>query len=239
MRSVLWGVALLSWGGVVLVTLTEVVDGPEGKWLVVSVALLAAALAAPLWWVERRSLQFLGLFTALLVAGAALAYTESTIAFLGFEQAIPDLTWSAVVTMGFGVVGLALGARSMVAPRRTAMVLGAISLIVGALLVDVDLLGLGPTTVALWAAIVAAVIVIVVGNLVAERAPTGVGIAGLFLVTAAMVNDQVEGQTAAISVVVLGLVLLAVAVVLAMPRRGGQAEPAEPAEPAAPADPAG
>jgi hypothetical protein len=226
MRSVLWGVALLAWIGVVVVTLTEVVDGPDGKWLVVSVAVLAAALAAPLWMVERRSIQFIGLFVSLLLFAAALVYTQTSIGIFGFRQEVPDVTWSAVVTMLVGVASLVLGARSMVTPRRTAMVLGGIALILGALLVDIDLLAGGPTDLAIWAAIVASAIVVVVGNLAGERAPSGVGVAGLFLTTAAMVTENVSGQTEGIVVLVLGLVLLAVAVLLT--RLRGPEPPAEP-----------
>ncbi len=230
MRSVLWGVALLAWIGVVVVTLTEVIDGgPEGKWLVALVAFLTAALAFPLWWVEKRSIQFIGLFVSLQLCIASMAYTEETLGFLGFEQKVPDLTLSAIVTMLFGLAGLGLGARSLVTPRRTAMVLGAIALILGALFVDLELLEGGPSDAAIWAAIVASAVVIVIGNLVGERAPAGVGIAGLFFVTAGLVSDKISEQSEGIVVVIVGLVLLGVAVVLA--RMKPSEAPAEPVEP--------
>jgi peptidoglycan/LPS O-acetylase OafA/YrhL len=232
-RSVVWLLAVLAWTGVAVVVLTEVIsDGPEGKWLVASVAGLAFVLAAVLWWVERRSLQLIAVLASGTLALAAIAYTEQAVSVLGFDvgQGIPDPTWSAVMIMVIGAAALVTGIRELLAPRRTAMVLGSLWLIGGAYFVDIDtdVLGgdVGPSTLALAIALAASVAVIVVGNLWEDRAVAGIGIAGLLFVSTALVGDLVEDTGPAVVVIVIGVAMVVVGAVLS--RRGGGAAAVPP-----------
>lgn len=221
-RSVLWALAVLAWGGVVAVVLTEVIaDGPEGKWLVASVAGLTFLLAAPLWWVERRSLQLIAAVGTATLALAALVFAEQELSLfgIGVGASLPDPTWSGVVVMAIGAAALVAGLRRLVVPVRTAMVLGSLWLIGGALFVDVDLLDAGPTSLALALSFAASVAVLVVGNLWDDRGVSGVGIAGVLLLGTALVGDLVSETGPAIAVIAVGVVLVAAGVVLSRARR--------------------
>lgn len=217
MRSVLWFLAVLAWAGVAKVTFTEVIDGPEGKWLIVTVAAVALALALPLWWVERRSLQFLAMFaTAHLTVAAAVSGTQQvSVLGIGVGPELPDLTWSALATVVFGAASLWAGATARVEPRRTAAVIGSLALIAGAGLIDIEVLDPGPSTLALVAALVASAAVLVIGERIADRAVTGIGIAAVLLVAARLVGDVAESQGAGAAALVIGVAAVVVSVVLA------------------------
>lgn len=217
MRSVLWFLAVFAWTGVAKVTFTEVIDGPDGKWLVVTVAAVALALALPLWWVERRSLQFLAMFaTAHLTVAAAVSGTQQvSVLGIGVVPEVPDLTWSALATVVLGAASLWAGATARVEPRRTAAVIGSLALIAGAGLVDIDVLDPGPSTLALVAALVASAAVLVIGERIADRAVAGIAIAGVLLVAAGMVGDVAESRGAGAAALVIGVAAVAAGVVLA------------------------
>lgn len=235
-RSVLWLLAVISWAGVMVVVLTEVIaDGPEGKWLVASVAGLAFLLAAALWWVERRSLQLIAALGSATLALAAIVYTEQPVTIFGVDvgQGLPDPTWSAVVIIVIGVAALATGLRGLLVPRRTAMVLGSLWLIGGVYLVDVDIdiMGgdTGPSTLAITLALVASIAVIAVGNLWDDRAVAGIGIVGVLFATSALVGDLVEDSGPAVAVIVLGVAMVAVGALLS--RRAPATTTVEPVAP--------
>jgi hypothetical protein len=131
MRSVLWFAAVAVWASAALDVFTR---GPDaialhGKWLVVVTALVAAMLALPLWVLARRSLQLLALVGSVQVGAAAAVYSEGSL----FGVGVPQLRWPAIVTMVVGLVTLASGAFDLLHPKRTAMVLGSVAIIGGAL----------------------------------------------------------------------------------------------------------
>lgn len=230
MRSVVWLLAVLAWAGVLMVVFTEVVDGPDGKWLVATVATLTLALALPLWWVERRSLQFIAMFASAHLGLAAAVYTTQRVSVLGFDLGpeVPDLTWSALVTVVFGVAALWAGATGKVEPRRTASVVGSLALIAGAGLIDIDVLEPGPTTLAMAAAFVAAAAVLVIGERVRDRAVSGIAIAGVLVVAASLVGEVAESQGAGAAAVALGVVAVAAGLVLSRRREAdSEASPQE------------
>lgn len=222
LRSLLWALAVLAWAGALWVVFTQVVDGPDGKWLVATVAALTFPLAVALWWVERRSLQFIAVFGAALVALAAVVYTTEPVSVLGFDLGpeVPDPTWSALVTVVLGAAAVVAGMRDLVTPRRTAIVVGSLALIAGAGLVDVDVLGGAPTTLALVAALIASAAVLVIGDRLADRAVAGIGIAGVLLVAAGLAGDVADEQGAAVAAIVLGLAAVVAGVLLS--RRAAQ-----------------
>jgi hypothetical protein len=222
LRSVLWALAVLAWAGALGVVFTQVVDGPDGKWLVATVAALTFPLAFALWWVERRSLQFVAMFGAAVVALAAVAYTTEPVSVLGFELGpeVPDPTWSALVTVALGAAAILAGMRDLVTPRRTAIVVGSLALIAGAGLIDVDVLGGAPTTLALVAALIASTAVLVIGDRLADRAVAGIGIAGVLLAAAGLVGDVADEQGAAVAAIVLGVAAVVAGVLLS--RRAAQ-----------------
>ncbi|HEX6844988.1 MAG TPA: hypothetical protein VF235_07735 [Actinomycetota bacterium] len=221
MRGVFWFVAVLSWTSV-----ASVLMGPDGldlqdKWLVVAIAALVAVVAVPLWLRERRSLQLIAAFVSLHVTLAALVFTMTTESFFGFEQEVPNLRWSALVTALFGVAGLVLGARELVRPRRTAMVLGAIALFVGLPLVFTDVVDVvagSGSDLPTWIGLLAGAIVLVVGSRTGVVAVTGLGIVQVLGSVVMLVTSNVEDTGPAIAVLVAGLAVLGVVVFLARQR---------------------
>src|SRR5439155_3609122 len=177
MRSILWFAAVAIWAGAAVELFTQ---GPEaivlhGKWLVVVTALLAAMLALPLWVLVPRSLQLLAVVASVEVGSAAAVYSEGTF----FGLSVPQLRWPAIVTIVVGFATLASGAFGLIRPKRTALVLGSIAIIGGALFVDVDVLRQAPSDLSLWLVLGASVAVLLVGDFVADGAVSGIGIVGL------------------------------------------------------------
>lgn len=213
MRSVLWFAAVAVWASAAVDVFTR---GPDaialhGKWLVVVTALVAAMLALPLWVLAPRSLQSLALVVSVNVGAAAAVYSEGSL----FGVGVPQLRWPAIVTIVVGLVTLAAGAFDVLRPKRTAMVLGSVAVIGGALFVDVDLLRQAPSDLSLWLALAASVGVLLVGDFVADRAVSGIGIVGLIGAVAEIVHRTVTDRSTAVALVVLGTVALASCVILA------------------------
>lgn len=124
LRSVLWFAALLGWGVVVQAILVVAEIDPEGR----SRPLLSAALVAPaavgLWLGLRKSLQLLGMVSALYAVLSAAVFPQPD----PFGRT--DLVATAVLTWVFGAAWMALGARGVIQPSRTALVLGTITVLV-------------------------------------------------------------------------------------------------------------
>lgn len=216
MRSIFWFLALESWIAAAGFALAEIMDTGDTRWIVFLAAIAGAAVALPLWLVEPRSLQLIGLFTSLLVAADTLVYMERTeTTFFGLPQTVPNTQWVGLVTMIFGAAGLALGWRGIVRPRRTSMVLGSIALSVGALVVDVDPFSGGPSTFTVVLALAAAILVLAVGSALGERAPAGIGIVGVLFFVSLLVSEEVTRQGTAIVVVILGLAAVGATILLA------------------------
>jgi hypothetical protein len=229
MRSVLWFAAVAVWASAAVDVFTR---GPDaialhGKWLVVVTALVAAMLALPLWVLAPRSLQLLALVVLMNVGAAAAVYSQGSL----FGVGVPQLRWPAIVTIVVGLVTLAAGAFDVLRPKRTAMVLGSVAIIGGALFVDVDVLRQAPSDLSLWLALTASVGVLLVGDFVADRAVSGIGIVGLIGAVAEIVHRTVTDRSTAVALVVLGTVALASCVILA--RAFSHRVPTPPPEPPA------
>jgi peptidoglycan/LPS O-acetylase OafA/YrhL len=225
LRSVLWFAALLGWGFVVEAILAVAEINPEGRLLPLLSAALVAPVAVGLWLGLRKSLQVLGMVSVLyVVLSAAL-----------FPQPDPfgriDLVATAVLTWVFGAVWMALGARGVIEPSRTTLVLGTITVLVAPFVLAVG--GQASestlTVVELWV-LAGGILCLTVGSWLADRAVQGLAIVsvlvGVAVLSADLLGDSEGGQIAA---VVLGIALLAGAVVAI---RMGAGTPSEPTPPA-------
>jgi len=225
LRSVLWFAALLGWGVVVQAILVVAEIDAQGR----SRPLLAAALVVPaavgLWLGLRKSLQLVGMVSALYAVLSAAVFPQPD----PFGR--PDLVATAVLTWVFGAAWIALGARGVIQPSRTALVLGTITVLVApfALAVGGQVSESTLTVVELWV-LAGGVACLSVGSWLADRAVQGLAIVsvlvGVAVLSADLLGDSEGGQIVA---VVLGIVLLAGAVVAI---RLGAGTPSEPAPPA-------
>jgi len=225
LRSVLWFAALLGWGIVVEAILVVAEIDPEGR----SRPLLSAALVAPaavgLWLGLRKSLQLLGMVSALYAVLSAAVFPQPD----PFGRS--DLVTAAVLTWVFGAVWMALGARGVIQPSRTGLVLGTITVLVAP-----SVLAVGGqasestlTVVELWV-LAGGVACLIVGSWLADRAIQGLAIVSVLVGVAVLSADLLGGSEGGqIAAVVLGIALLAGAVVAI---RMGAGTPSEPAPPA-------
>ncbi len=232
MRGIFWFVALQTWLQVISVLLGP--DGADlrGRSLVVASGLLLAVLALPLWFIERRSLQLIGAFVAVLTVANALVYSEADV--LG--TTIPDITWPAVVTAALGAALLLLGMWGAMQPRRTAMVLGSLAFIVGVTFATVDVVAMAlsggdVSDVTAIAALVTSVLVLFAGERAGIVAVFGIGVIGMIGAVSALVAKHVEGEVGGVVVLVIGVVLLGATIAVV---RGNT--PATPAMPEAPSE---
>lgn len=118
LRSVLWFAALLGWGIVVEAILVVAEIDPGGRSRPLLSAVLVAPAAVGLWLGLRKSLQLLGMVSALYAVLSAAVFPQPD----PFGRT--DLVAAAVLTWVFGAVWMALGARGVIQPSRTALVLG-------------------------------------------------------------------------------------------------------------------
>jgi hypothetical protein len=211
-RSVFWFGALFGWADLMTIAFGGEGLRLEGRWAVVAPAYATAALAVPLWLLERRSLQFIGAFLSLHVGTVALVARERRL----FTIAVPDTDAFAWVTLLFGLVALVAGYLTVVSPRRTAMVVGTLAAVVGAVAIDVDLLTQMPSNVALALGVALAVAATLLADRADLREPAAVGIAATIVTMAALVGNTVQERTEAVAVLVLGLVLVGAAVALTL-----------------------
>ena len=130
------------------------------------VAAGALVLAAVLYALERRVLQQLALFLAVVATMVAGGHR------LGWS-------WETVEGYGFLVLGAAwleLGRRGLVGPRRTSEVLGSLALLSGPAVLDVE--AFGPGEWGLWLGLGLSVGLIVAGSALARNVLLGIGAAG-------------------------------------------------------------
>jgi hypothetical protein len=212
MRSVLW---FLSVGAFQAFVAGLVEPSSKGGFFVVLV--VTAAAAGALWFVLRRTLQQLALYGTVLGAILVLAVPESVFGFIGFG--FPDLVVTAIVTMLVGAGWLALGLFGLIAPPRTAMVLGSLTVLVGTVI-------LSPETQegAFLAMALAGAVLLALGNARSDRAVGGIGIVGLLLGIAVFFGEIVSGDAGSIIALVLGVGVLLAAIMLG---RSWGAVPAE------------
>ncbi|MEX0984128.1 MAG: hypothetical protein WD096_03665 [Actinomycetota bacterium] len=236
MRGIFWFVALQSWSQVISVLLGADGADLQGRSLILASGLLLAVLAVPLWFMEKRSLQLIGAFSAVLTVAGALVYSETEV----FGSPIPNIRWMAVVTAVLGAGLLVMGMWGAARPRRTAMVLGSLALIAGVTLATIDVVGLAlsggnASDVTLIALVATSVLVVFAGERAGIVAVFGIGIIGMIAGIAALVGEHVEGDVGGVIVVVAGVVLLGATIALITKK--APAAPVMPEAPAAPAAP--
>ena len=228
LRSVLWFGALLGFSLAAGQLISLAFNGPDGispRIASLSSGLLSAAAAAVLWWKLRRSLQQIGLYFSLLgtVWVAVLPETGS------FQE--PDATALAVVSWLIGAAWAALAWQGLVTPRRTALVLASVTL----LLAPFGLVapGITPgdatfTLIAIWTLATAAA-VLWVGTRLEEPAVQGLGVVGLLFATAVFVGDRFTGgRGGATLALAIGLALLGGAIAAIRASRRTTAPPPPP-----------
>ena len=235
-RAVLWWLSLNAaeeFIGVLL--LLEVKMGVRGAFILTGV--LSSLYALALWLVCKSVLQQLGLFLALIVTVVAATFPS-----LGSFGGSPDVSLIAVALLVLGGVWFLLGQVGVLAPRRTARVLGSLLLLFAPYLFVAN----NGTSALFLIAIIAAVL-LVVGEIVHDVAVVGIGIAGIVVGAAAAVGATagVGSSSESLAILIGGVAALAVSVLLL---RTGEASagaqdvapppaPPQPQEPTAPPTP--
>jgi len=220
LRGVFWLSSLQS-ATEALVILFLLIAKMHGRGAILSIAILAAAYALVLWILHRGALQQIGLFLTILLLVGALTFPS-----LGFVAGPPDVTLMGVALLVLGVGWFLLGQTGVVGPRRTAHVLGTLAILVAPFF-------FAPTTgrTALVLLAIAAAVMVVIAEVVDDAAAAGVAIAGLIVGTSVAVDALViTSSSAALVVLVLGLVCVGAAVALL--RAGGRVPPQPAAPPA-------
>jgi hypothetical protein len=214
MQSVLW---FLSVGA--FQAFAGALVEPSSKVETFLVLALTGAAAAALWFLLRRSLQQVALYGALLGAILVLVTPEPTFGVFSFLGGFPDVTVTAILSMLVGGGWLTLGLFGLITPPRTAMVLGSITVLVGALILASEL----EEGAFLLMAVVGAAL-LAIGNMRADRAVSGIGIVGLLLGAAVFFSEIVSGDAGSIIALVVGVGILLAAILLG---RSWGAVPAE------------
>ena len=217
LASVLWLGAVAAFAGLLAVLFggrsDDAVDDPT-----LAVAGGALALAGGLYLVERRVLQQVALFGAAL-ATMLTAASDLEVSWAGFEGA-------AVAVLGAG--WLELGRRGLVVPRRTSEALGALAMVSGCealATVGRGSEGFGVGGWGLWLGLAMAVALLVAGSAWRRNVLLGIGAVArvVFLFQAAGRYWQDLGAPLAILLVGLGLVAVAVVLARLRPARGDRA----------------
>ena len=208
LASVLWLGAVAGFAGL----LAELLEGRNDDALAnpsLGVAAGALVLAAVLYALERRVLQQLALFLAVVATMVAGGHR------LGWS-------WETVEGYGFLVLGAAwleLGRRGLVGPRRTSEVLGSLTLLSGPAVLDVE--AVGPGDWGLWLGLGLAVALIVAGSALARNVLLGIGAAGMVLFLGMVAGEYWRDLGAPLAILLVGLALVAAAVLVARLRPAG------------------
>ena len=208
LASVLWLGAVAAFAGLLAVLAggdgSDALDAPS-LW----VAGGSLALAGGLWALERRVLQQVALFAALVATMVAAG-----------DQA--GWSWETVEGYGFLVLGagwLELGRRGLVEPRRTSEALGALALVSGPEVLAGA--GVGPGDRGLWLGLGVAVGLIVVGSALRRNVPLGIGAASMVVFLGQVAGEYWRDLGAPLAILLVGLGLVAAAVVVARLRPAG------------------
>jgi hypothetical protein len=216
MRSVLWFVSVFLVIDLGATLFGDAYSNP--KTVGILVALITAVYSFPLWWASRRSLQAIPLVLSVYVFLVALVFPNLSGILFGF----PDFTGVAMITWFYGIALVAMGTFTLVAPRKTILVLGSIFAVGGPLL----LLAGDSEVVGEILSLATAAALVLVGMWLAELAVSGLGIVGLLLASATIVGNHVEDQGPAIAVLLIGLLLLVGAIRAARGMFGGSGQTA-------------
>jgi hypothetical protein len=237
LRGVMWFLGVLSWFTLVAIVVVDALDMASRAGAIVA-SILAIAGGLAVWLLCRRSLQQIALYVAVVALVGSVAFPTPTL-FGGF-----DTTTVGALLWLLGIVWMAVAARGIITPRRTGLVLGAVT----AVATPVYLLRISASTLGDVLGLLTAFGLLVVGGLLADRAVDGIGVAGLLILGSFVVEAHAgTSQTAAI---VIGLALLGAAVALirsdepaAPPAGGGGAfawpPPTDAPPPPAPSPPPG
>ena len=211
LASVLWLGAVAGFAGLLAVLL----DGDSDDALAdpsLWVAGGSLVLAGGLYLLERRVLQQVALFAAVVATMVA-----------GGQRLAGS--WDPVEGYGFLVLGAAwleLGRRGLVRPRRTSEALGSLALLSGPEVLNAG--GAGPGDWALWLGLGLAVALIVAGSALGRTVPLGIGAAAMVVFLGQVAGQHWHDLGAPLAILLVGLGLVAAAVVLARLR------PAAPGE---------
>jgi uncharacterized membrane protein len=208
LASVLWLGAVAGLAGLLAVLLEgrsddALADPPLG------VAAGALVLAVVLYALERRVLQQVALFLTVVATMVAGGHR------LGWS-------WETVEGYGFLVLGAAwleLGRRGLVGPRRTSEVLGSLALLTGPAVLDVE--AVGPGDWGLWLGLGLSVALIVGGSALARNVLLGIGAAGMVLFLGMVAGEYWSDLGAPLAILLVGLGLVAAAVLVARLRPSG------------------
>jgi len=212
MRSVLWFLSVVAFQA-----FAGALIEPTSRGGLFVVLLLTGIAAGATWFIFRRTLQQLALYGAVLGAILVLTVPDQAFGFLGFG--VPDLAATAIVTMLVGAVWLALGLFRLIAPPRTAMVLGSLTVLLGTTILSSETQEGAFLVMALAGAALLAI-----GNTRSDRAVSGIGIVGLLLGAAVFFGEIVSGDAGSIIALVVGVAILLAAILLG---RNWGAVPAE------------
>ena len=207
LASVLWLGAVAGFAGLLAVLL----GGRSGDAVydpTLAVAGGALVLAAALYLLERRVLQQVALFGA-AVATLLTAGGEFLVAWDGLE---------GVVLAVLGAAWLELGRRGLVVPRRTSEALGALAVVSGCEVlatVGRGSEGFGVGGWGLWVGLGVAVALLVAGSAWRRNVLLGIGTGAMVVFLAQAAGRYWEDLGAPLAILLVGLGLVAVAVVLA------------------------
>lgn len=203
MRSIFWFLSVLAFSDLAALVVADGLD-VQGKSAALLTSILVTAFGFALWTISRRSLQVIAVLIAADIALVIAVFQEPG----GFIP-IPNLTPPAMASWVFGVAVLFAGARDVLIPRRSAMVVGGVIAILSPLFIDFDFVGGGSVSlVGEILALLTAVLLLAVGESMGERPPAGLGIAGTLFVTVVIVGDNIHEQSSGIGALVAGLFLL-------------------------------
>ncbi len=237
MRSVLW---LLSVGA--FQSFAGALIEPSGQGEVFVVLLLTGAVAAALWFLHRRALQQLAMYLSLLGAVLVLLVPDPSFGLFGFLGA-PDFAITGIVMMVIGWAWFAVGFLGVVAPPRTAMVLGSLTVLIAGLVLASEIQETAFLIVAMESALLLAI-----GNRRSDRAVGGIGVGGLLVGLTVYFGEIVSGDAGSVIALVVGVGLLAAAILIGrrwgavpnqLPSLGGASPPPPPPPPEASGDDAG
>lgn len=198
----------------------------QGRAAIISVGLMGVALGGYLWLRHRSSLQQIVLFSSLLVVVEGLSFPQTDT--FGYTPPSFDLMAFALIVLG--VAWLILALKGAITPRRTGLVLGSLSIVIGPIFLSVW--GGGTSGFLLMA--IAAAVVVAVGEGIDDLAMVGIGIVGLIFGSAsgwaALIKTSTPGSIGAL---VAGLVVVAIGAVFLR----GSTPPTAPMAPTAPTPP--
>jgi Predicted membrane protein (DUF2157) len=208
LASVLWLGAVAGFAGLLAVVLdgdSSDALGDPSLWVAAGALLLAGGL----YLLERRVLQQVALFAAVVATMVA-----------GGQR----LGWSWETVEGYGLLVLGagwleLGRRGLVAPRRTSEALGSLALLSGPEVLDAA--GSGPWDWGLWLGLGLAVALVVAGSALRRNVPLGIGAAGMVVFLGQVAGERWRDLGAPLAILLVGLGLVAAAVVLARLRPTG------------------